>query len=278
MIDYGKLSEQYAGFLVAIGGVSITVLTLVLSIWHLKFQSRGDDLSKCASDPVEENNHPALIFSLIIATFCCFVGAHLMAETAAFVSGLEKGAGRKPFLFASLNIFIGVTVVIFAVMLLATEYKKENPNTRGFRWMSMIVFMAVVFCVFFWVVVSVVWRMPAPERLFPLIFPFGGILILLGVVCSALWVKDKDKKDEDKKLYKFLLLLTFIPIILFTVTSLIIFSFSLLETNGGEIQNLDIIFFVGAITFTCLSLIISGYVMVWKGKNLSLLPQEKRRG
>ena len=74
-VDYLKLSEQYATFLVAVGGVSITVLALVLS-W-------GSDP---VEPPAEIGSRSFLVAALIVATIACFIGAHMMAETAAFIS------------------------------------------------------------------------------------------------------------------------------------------------------------------------------------------------
>lgn len=64
-VDYQKLSEQYASFLVAVGGVSITVLTLVLS------------LSPNPKDPppAEGDSRSFLVVALILAALSCFIGA-----------------------------------------------------------------------------------------------------------------------------------------------------------------------------------------------------------
>jgi hypothetical protein len=52
-----------------LGGVSITVLTLVLALER---------------EPSDPEDHSLLVASLVLATISCFVGTHLMAETAAF--------------------------------------------------------------------------------------------------------------------------------------------------------------------------------------------------
>jgi hypothetical protein len=41
--NYGKLAAQYGSFLIAIGGVSITVLTVVLSAWRIKLQTGNSE-------------------------------------------------------------------------------------------------------------------------------------------------------------------------------------------------------------------------------------------
>ncbi len=75
-VDYLKLSEQYASFLVAAGGVSITVLTLVLSFGSES--ANGKDL------------RTFLAAALVVAIISCFTGAHMMAETASFISYKPK--------------------------------------------------------------------------------------------------------------------------------------------------------------------------------------------
>lgn len=253
-MDYGKLAEQYGGFLVAIGGVSITVLTLVLSIWHLKRSPEENDTVSTAS-----SNRPALITSLIIATFCCFVGAHLMAETSAFISSITQGTalkanvGARQFLLASINIFIGVTVVMFAVMLLATEYRKEDESSPGIRTMSMLVFCAVVGSVLWWMFFTIVARMPVSNEIWlsyvavALVAFVGGLLVGLATLLKRSWT----------------LTGTFFLIVGFTFFSLIYFSLSLRQFSLG-LHRLDFAFFVAAITSTCIALMSSAYRLVYK--------------
>jgi hypothetical protein len=71
-VDYLKLSELYASFLAALGGVSITVLTLGLALSEKLVLSRFG------------------VAALFVATISCFTGAHLMAETVAFISGSKS--------------------------------------------------------------------------------------------------------------------------------------------------------------------------------------------
>src|SRR5712692_10049124 len=117
-VDYAKLSGQYASFLVAVGGVSITVLTLVLSF------NRSPNTS--APTLTEKNARMFLVAALIAATVSCFVGAHMMAETAAFFTHCGKKSpekaeirlGKRLFVLASSNIFIAITLVLFSIVLL----------------------------------------------------------------------------------------------------------------------------------------------------------------
>ena len=252
-MDYGKLAEQYGSFLVAIGGVSITVLTLVMSIWHL----RPDLATLGANEADVVNNRSALIKSLIIATFCSFVGAHLMAETAAFVSGQPKGFGARQFLVAGVNIFIAVTIVMFAIMLLTTEYKKENERLLGIRRMSKRVFGVVVVCVLCWMGVSILWRMPPKHWGWSAVLPFCLIAALF-VFSNYRWRKKKDTQEWTKKKAR-LLASTFAFIIVTTLVSLVYFSWSLYHPHpAGEVTWYEAAGFVFTITFTCGSLLSYG--------------------
>jgi hypothetical protein len=130
-VDFAKLSEQYASFLVAAGGVGITVLTLVLGL---------------SSEPTNENEKQLvlraqlfLVAALVVATISCFVGAHMMAETAAYYTHLGKPAeplpdviqlGRRLFVLASSNIFITIVLVLFSIILLPTATGKVELATK----------------------------------------------------------------------------------------------------------------------------------------------------
>jgi heme/copper-type cytochrome/quinol oxidase subunit 2 len=244
--NYHKLAEQYGGFLVAIGGVSITVLTLVLSAWRILRRSDEDEQrggkSESSGESEATNNRPALVISLIIATFCSFVGAQLMAEMVAL-----ETLGQTHFLLASVNIFIAVAVVIFAVMLLATEYRRDNRHMKGIRQMARRVFYAVLVSVFSWMIYSAFARMPAPHRwLTPLTALAVGYL-------SFIYFRDRSGKN-GKKLNENLLDTTFVAVIGFTVVSLLGFLLFLLIPIWPFFQGLTVWFFVFAITFTCLGL------------------------
>lgn len=298
IIDYGKLAEQYGSFLVAIGGVSITVLTLVLAMWHLGPISTQSDW--------DANNRATLIKALIVATFSSFVGAHLMAETAAFVAAHKPGAGdgARQFLLAGVNIFIAVTVVMFAVMLLATEYKKANQQLFGIRRMSAVVFWAVVGCVLWWMVVSIISRMPPPQRGL-LLVPIAIISFVVGRYAgkgnqtyARGWKKNKAERGRQRKKnknamaglryeYKVqmqrlrkankdakelrlktnrdamerLLGYTFRSILVFTPLSLVFCSLALAYPSDAKVSFGEALFFVSTITFPAVSLLCVSFLM-----------------
>lgn len=125
-IDYQKLSELYASFLAALGGVSITVLTLVLTLYPR---------------PVAGNLSRFWVAALFVATVSCFTGAHLMAETVAFISKSNKLTGVRLSLLASINIYVAAMLLIFTVVLLTAEHVK---------WISLFVFLLVLFITLSW--------------------------------------------------------------------------------------------------------------------------------
>lgn len=92
-VDYVKLSEQYASFLIAIGGVSITVLSIVSTIG-----SPSTKVAQGLANESELTKYRSLFLSaaLIVSTVCCFIGAHMMAETAAFIKHFKELRSNPP--------------------------------------------------------------------------------------------------------------------------------------------------------------------------------------
>jgi hypothetical protein len=241
-IAYEKLAEQYGSFLVAIGGVSITALALVMTLWHVEK----------VEDKETMHNRSAVIKALIVATFCSFVGAHLLAETAAFIAGgaeaKYQGGGARQFLLASVNIFVAVPVVMFAITVLATEFRKKQELV-GLRLLSSGVFTAVVFCVLWWMIVSIFFRM-SPRAMPPQI-KFGLIGLVLAVATLSL-VLYRSLRNRVESM-AFLLNITFALITLFSIASLI-FCSRALYSPGDDPGLMEAGFFVSTVTFTCLAL------------------------
>ncbi|MDQ1611960.1 MAG: hypothetical protein QOG00_1891, partial [Pyrinomonadaceae bacterium] len=79
--DYQKLSELYGTFLGALGGVSITVLSIVMAF---------------NTDRIKAVFFQYLIAALGAADFSCFTGGHLRSETAAVICpSREEGQERQ---------------------------------------------------------------------------------------------------------------------------------------------------------------------------------------
>jgi len=141
-LDYLRLSELYASFLAALGGVSITVLTLVLTLYP---------------KPAVGNSSRFWVAALFVATISCFTGAHLMAETVAFISGSKSSlVGARLSLLASVNIYVAAMLLIFAVVLLTANYVK---------WISILVFPFVLLITLCWMYVTATTRFePVPSH------------------------------------------------------------------------------------------------------------------
>lgn len=238
--DYLKLSEQYASFLVAVGGVSITVLALVLSFGPTSV--RPDPESE--SESAELDLRAFLVAALVVATVSCFIGAQMMAETAAFIN-YSKGTslGERLFLLASANIFIAISLVLFSLMLLLTISGRVDATI--IKPLAVWVFRLVLVGAVGWVILAAKYRMPAPS---------GWLASVPPALISVVWgiIIYRSKNMSRKRL----LSLSFIPIVSFTVLLLLYFAWTF--ADGGKVHDRDIFLFSFAITFSYTSLIVAG--------------------
>jgi hypothetical protein len=224
-VDYLKLSEQYAGFLVAIGGISITVLALLLSF------AQPSSL---------------LVAALLVAPISCFAGALMMAETAGFISHSKgKPSGERLFLLASINIYVAVVLLVFALTLLPRS-AADKVDLIAIRLIPGFVFVGVIIAVLCWMVLSAIYRMPAPKaKWWPVI---GSVALSVGWGSFLYLTRFKGYRLQ----------ISFVPILAFTVVSLVWFTWTF--KNGGKVRNSDIWLFSLAITSTCASL---GVASIW---------------
>jgi hypothetical protein len=214
-VDYAKLSEQYAGFLVAIGGVSITALTLVLG------------LSAPPTTPTEESARLFLVASLIVATVSCFIGAHMMAETAAFFTHPRSRSasgetnkteektdkvelGNRLFVLATSKIFIALMLVLFAIVLLPTATGKLQI-AASLKPVFDVVFVGVVLGALIWMGLAAIARTGVGAKGLWAI----GAAIVLGVISAVLSAQCSKE---------FLLRPIFIVIVILNVASLVWFA------------------------------------------------------
>jgi hypothetical protein len=207
-VDYQKLAEQYASFLVAVGGVSITVLAVVLSL-------RPDSAE--TPKPTEGDARSYLVTALVVAALSCFVGAQMMAETAAFTnytspkkptedtskvkpandaSTVEpikdavptKSTTDKPpyvpeptkkadrlFLLASSNIFVAIILVFFALILLPLSSGKVHRDSMK---PVALLFILMVVGATYWAVLAGNFRMSAAG---------GWFVTVVSVLIGAAW-------------------------------------------------------------------------------------------
>jgi hypothetical protein len=246
-VDYARLSEQYAGFLVAVGGVSITALALVLG------------LNTSPDDPVDKliaaTPRLFLVASLIVATVSCFIGAHMMAETAAFfthpsIKNSEETSGKiklghRLFVLATTKIFIAVTLVLFAMVLLPTATGKKLEITDNIKPILSVIFVAIVIGALFWMALAAIDRTDVgPEGWYAMV-----CAILVG---AARLFFSCDASNQC------LLLTTFIVIVSFNALSLVYFAAMFKEgVNCGKLHCLmEVAVSSSVITFTYASLAI----------------------
>jgi NADH:ubiquinone oxidoreductase subunit 6 (subunit J) len=257
-VDYLKLSDRYASFLVAVGGVSITVLALVLTL--------GSDTKV----PTEVNSRSFLVAALVVATVTCFVGAHMMAETAAFISNSKQMVERERvnnfwgldsppsateeivsdnrlFLLASTNIFIATILVLFALMLLPAS--SGRVHAESLAPISVGVFLVIVVVALYWMILAGYYRMAAPGNGYAIWLP-----ILVGILCGSLLCFFPKSPEH-------LLWVTFMPSALSTVVSMVWFASifkkgDTLSLHKAHIQ--DVWFFSLAITLSYAPLVVVG--------------------
>lgn len=254
-VDYAKLSGQYASFLVAVGGVSITVLTLVLSFPYQDTSAPG------TLDAWHETVSMARMFlvaALITATVSCFVGAHMMAETAAFFSHGEKKPptekpiplGQRLFVLATTNIFIAIALVLFSIVLLPTATGKAELASR-LRWISLVGFVGVVLGALLWMALAAIARMDVGKGRWWVIIGASVVGLLIGGRCyvsKELWLQR-----------------TFIFIVGITAASLVYFA-SIFYRGGpctrryGKVQ---IGVFSSAITTSYAFLVVAYLKILW---------------
>jgi hypothetical protein len=241
-VDYQKLAEQYASFLVAIGGVSITVLALVLTLTPKSGES---------PELTEPGPRTFLVIALIVATLSCFVGAQMMAETAAFTNYTEPvkcDADNKPvgcinytkpvppaiypetvtftrppkkadrlFLLASSNIFVAIILVFFALMLIPRL--SHTVHLQSLKPIPYLFFLIVAGALY-WAIFAGQYRMIVDGR---------GRAIILALVISLIWGFSLYKLRIPKR---WQLWATFAPSALLTVFSLAWFTW--LYTDGDQ--------------------------------------------
>jgi hypothetical protein len=250
-VDYAKLSEQYASFLVAAGGVSITVLALVLGLPSVT--KTPEQLSVAG-----QNAQVYLVAALITATVSCFIGAHMMAETAAFFTqnGDEPPKryliplGRRLFVLATSNIFIAITLILFSIVLLPTATGKADLADK-LKWISVVVFMGVVVGALCWMVLAAFARMAVGEeggRAIAYSVGAGLMPLILFLASRELWPK-----------------LTFIFIISCTSLSLVYFAV-IFKRERACTKNFairEIAVFSSAITISYSFLLIAFWKILW---------------
>lgn len=229
-IDYQKLSELYASFLAALGGVSITVLTLVLTLYP---------------KPIAGNLSRFWVAALFVATISCFTGAHLMAETVAFISKSDKRlTGVRLSLLASINIYVAVMLLIFTVVLLTAEHVK---------WISLLVFPLVLFITLSWMYRTAISRFDPVDPQAKTAALWAIIIGLLVGILMGIWAASRLSEE-------WFLFASFVLPVVSTAFSFCYFAwvFKSDEQDG----NLNVWLYSFAIALPCISLFGAGMGLV----------------
>ena len=158
--DYVAMATTYASFLGSLGGVCITILTLVLAL--------------NPEEAKRKNLHPLLVAALLVATIACFVGAHLMADVVAFK---ESPHLLRLFRTGSINTYVSISLIAFSLMLLPMVYDKNIP--KELKTIGMMTFLLVEFGVFYWMYSAVTSNFVNP----PNSISGNTVSLIAGVLC-----------------------------------------------------------------------------------------------
>jgi len=226
-----KLSELYANFLAALGGVSITVLTLVLTL---------------NPKPAEGTLSRFWVAALFLATISCFIGAHLMAEAAAFTSkSKESRVGLRLSLLASINIYVAAMLIIFTIVLLTAEHIKL---------VSVLIFLFVLTVTLSWMCYTATSRFePEDSEAKKATLWAIGIGVVLGIL--MFWAASRLFEEY------FLLASFLMPLISIAFS---FFYFVWILKCGNEGQKLNVWFYSFAIALPCISLFGTGVGLVFR--------------
>jgi len=160
-IDNIELAKSYGQFLAALGGVSITVLTLALTL---------------RKEIADQRLFQFLNAALIVATIVCFIGAHGMSEVSAIPTAEMPGA-RRLYMIASINVVMAAALFLFALMLLPRVYDDDMPDElKAIAFWS---FAAVVIGAQAWMV-SFIEHLGHPSA--------SGALLAAAVAALAVWL------------------------------------------------------------------------------------------
>ncbi|HKP73662.1 MAG TPA: hypothetical protein VJT82_12030 [Pyrinomonadaceae bacterium] len=226
--DYGKLSELYGTFLGALGGVSITVLSIVMAF---------------NTERVRLTFRPYLIAALSAAAFSCFTGGHLMAETAAFVSkSREERTGARLCAIATINIYNSVVIIIFSLFLMVAGLSKDaGYNSDGLRLFFIALFTCVLLSALRWMRLTIKTRLDMSHDAVWL-----GWLITCYLVAVDLFI-----------LYATKCVLWMSLVVTVGATFVSLFHFTKTFEQGDRLIATDVYVFTSCIILPCFSIVLS---------------------
>jgi hypothetical protein len=270
-VDYAKLSEQYGGFLVAAGGVSITVLAVILSLTRgltSSEQAVGLCLQPCVPNEKVEAARLFLVAALIVGTVSCFAGAHMMAETAAFFTQLKERLPRKRprhkillgqrlFVLATAHVFISIGLILFAIVLLPTV-TGLGRLVAGMKLISAVVLIGVLLAALVWMVLATIDRTSTVQRDWYVIAI--GLVIGLGAGFGSRLGTSNFGYLESLASQMFIIIVsvTAISLVYFAV----IFKFGMI-LPGRLRRNIEVAAFSSAIAFAYMSLVVAYFKILY---------------
>lgn len=264
-VDYAKLSEQYGGFLVAAGGVSITALAVLLSLTRNSGPSPQQTLEVSVAHEKVETARLFLVAALIVGTVSCFAGAHMMAETAAFFTQLTRkrwhfkaALGQRLFVLATAHVFMAIGLILFAVVLLPTV-TADARLVDGMKLISPWVLIAVLLGALVWMVFATFERTPTIGTDLYVIAIGLAIGLGMGLVMGTgrIW-----------PYWSFETLASRMFIIIVSVTAIslgyfaVIFKFGIVPARRLG-RNIEVAAFTSAITFTYTSLVVAYFKILY---------------
>ncbi|MDX6269737.1 MAG: hypothetical protein QOD28_960 [Acidobacteriota bacterium] len=229
--DYQKLSELYGTFLGALGGVSITVLSIVMAF---------------NTDRIKAVFFQYLIAALGAAAFSCFTGGHLMTETAAFIcksreEGQERQTGVRLCAIATINIYNSVVLIIFSLVVVVVGL---NPEYVVLKVFFIVLFACIIMSALIWVVLTITDRLGQPEDAAGWKPPF--IASSLSLACIYLLFATPPPVTIWASLF-ISLICTFLPLAYFNRT----------YKDGDQLRYRDVYFFATCTILPCVSIVIS---------------------
>ena len=300
-VDYLKLCEQYVTFLVASAGVSITVLTLVLTFG---FKSETQDESAKEDDKSAEKPDKSaekevdlrlfLVAALIVLTVYCFTGAQMMTETAGFFSHLkELSAKEKPREATSGNLAPPREKSLEEQQLEEQQRQKKLREEQGmafgkrlFLLASTNIFITVILLLFSLMLLPTASKKVEPTSIRSISVWIFWVVVACAFGWMCLAVKYRMHAEGSNldtiirltfifgvvvgsvfcciKSIKCLLLWTFIPIGCFSAFLLFYFAWIFSDASKPKASIIEVlVLFILPITFSYVSLGITGVKMMF---------------
>jgi hypothetical protein len=129
-INFSTSAQSYGSMLSTLGAVCITILVLIFSL---------------TKELEHKRIKTFLIYALIMATFACFTGAHLLTDILTFRGNSEEFLHF--YRIALINVYIAMIYFAFALGLLPRIFEAQlNLNILGTGSSIAMIVIALLFC------------------------------------------------------------------------------------------------------------------------------------